>query len=308
MSDEYFRHQLALVESTQIGIGTRIWAFTNILKGARIGKNCNINDHVFIENDVLIGDNVTIKCGVQVWDGISLEDNVFVGPNVTFTNDPFPRSKVHLDKYPRTLVRQGASIGGNATILPGIVIGTNAMVGAGAVVTKDVPANAIVKGNPAVITGYVNSDKEKSKVEAQISESGGYADIPGVNLLTFSEIRDLRGFLAFGEIAHGLPFFPKRFFLIYNVPTKEIRGEHAHKQLHQLLICVSGSCHVLVDNGKQRREIILDSPKFGLHIAPMVWGVQYKYSPDAVLLCMASEVYDPADYIRDYDEFLKLVQ
>lgn len=148
-----FIHSHALCESTSIGSGTRIWAFSHILPGAKIGRNCNICDHVFIENDVTIGDRVTIKCGVQIWDGISLEDDVFVGPNATFSNDPFPRSKQHPLVYARTIVRRGASIGANATILPGIEIGERAMVGAGAVVTKDVPAGMVVIGNPARIKG-----------------------------------------------------------------------------------------------------------------------------------------------------------
>ena len=150
----YFKHETAIVESSSVGAGTRIWAFAHILPGAVIGAACNICDQTFIENDVRIGDRVTIKCGVQVWDGITLEDDVFVGPNATFSNDPFPRSGQHPERYTRTLVKRGASIGANATILPGLTIGEKAMVGAGAVVTSDVPPMAIVAGNPARIVGY----------------------------------------------------------------------------------------------------------------------------------------------------------
>src|SRR5690348_10354276 len=113
-SDKIFIHPTALVASKKIGKRTKVWAFCNILEDAKIGENCNICDHVFVENDVVVGDNVTVKCGVQLWDGIRLEDNVFVGPNATFTNDPFPRSKKHLSKYPVTIIKKGASIGGNA--------------------------------------------------------------------------------------------------------------------------------------------------------------------------------------------------
>ncbi|MDX2479902.1 MAG: acyltransferase [Desulfuromusa sp.] len=146
----YFKHETAIVESNEIGEGTRIWAFSHVLPGAHIGSDCNICDHVFVENDVTIGDRVTIKCGVQIWDGLRIEDDVFIGPNATFTNDIFPRTKQEFELL-ETHVKKGASIGANATVLPGIIIGENAMVGAGAVVTKDVPSRMLVVGNPARI-------------------------------------------------------------------------------------------------------------------------------------------------------------
>lgn len=150
---DYFMHSHALVESKQIGKNTRIWAFAHVLPNASIGADCNICDYVFIENDVVIGDRVTIKCGVQIWDGIQLEDDVMVGPNATFTNDLYPRSKQPFELR-RTVVKRGASIGANATILCGITIGEGSMVGAGAVVLKDVPPHAVVVGNPARIIRY----------------------------------------------------------------------------------------------------------------------------------------------------------
>ncbi|MEI6613690.1 MAG: UDP-N-acetylglucosamine 2-epimerase (non-hydrolyzing) [Chrysiogenales bacterium] len=151
----YSSHEQALVEpGARIGERTRIWAFAHVLPGAKIGTDCNICDHVSIENDVQIGDHVTIKCGVQLWDGLRVEDDVFIGPNATFTNDIFPRSKQYPKKFMQTHIRTGASIGANATILAGVTIGEKAMVGAGAVVTKDVPAYAIVVGNPARIIRY----------------------------------------------------------------------------------------------------------------------------------------------------------
>src|SRR5262249_21260433 len=154
---DYLVHPNAICETTSIGAGTRIWAFAHILPGAKIGRDCNICDHTFIENQVVIGDRVTIKCGVQVWDGVRLEDDVLVGPNATFTNNPNRRGKGSLPAPVETVVESGASIGANATILPGIRIGEKALVGAGAVVTHSAPANAIVRGNPAQITGYVDS-------------------------------------------------------------------------------------------------------------------------------------------------------
>ncbi|MDH3326300.1 MAG: N-acetyltransferase [Gammaproteobacteria bacterium] len=144
-------HPMSDVQSQTIGEGTRIWQFSVVLPQAKIGKNCNICAQVFIENDVVIGDNVTIKNGVQLWDGLRVKDNVFIGPNVTFANDLYPRSKKYPEQYLQTIIKYGASVGANATILPGVVIGGGAMVGAGAVVTKDVPTNAVVIGNPAEI-------------------------------------------------------------------------------------------------------------------------------------------------------------
>lgn len=148
-SPPYFVHPLADVQTRQIGAHSKIWQFCVVLAGARIGRNCNICSHGFIENQVVIGDDVTVKNGVYLYDGITLEDQVFIGPNATFTNDKTPRSKVYPDAFPTTLVKRGASIGGGAVILPGITIGEYAMIGAGAVVTRDVPAHATVVGNPA---------------------------------------------------------------------------------------------------------------------------------------------------------------
>ncbi|MBI1920706.1 MAG: WxcM-like domain-containing protein [Geobacter sp.] len=304
---DYFKHTHAIVESEKIGKGSRIWAFAHVLPGAQIGADCNICDHVFIENDVVLGNRITIKCGVQVWDGVTLEDDVFVGPNATFTNDPMPRSKQYPESFSRTVVRRGASIGANSTILPGITIGMNAMVGAGAVVTKDVPPNAIVTGNPARITGYVStSDRRRREAEpvTRIVPEPGQLQVKGVRVCQLPIVADLRGNLSFGEYDRHLPFVPKRYFLVFDVPSKEVRGEHAHKQLEQFLVCVKGSCAVVADDGHHREEIVLDSPGTGLYIPPMVWATQYKYTGDAVLLVLASDVYDAMDYIRDYDDFL----
>ncbi len=303
-----FIHPQALCESKNIGDETRVWAFAHILPNVTIGKNCNICDHVFIENGVTVGDRVTIKCGVQLWDGITIQDDVFIGPNATFCNDKFPRSKVYLDQPVRTIIEKNASIGANATILPGITICENAMVGAGAVVTKSIPANAIVAGNPAKIIGYVDDTANTNNAVQDIHIQQQQTRVKNVTLHTFPIIDDLRGSLSVGEFEKHIPFTPKRYFLVFDVGSAEIRGEHAHKSCHQFLICIRGACSVVVDDGQQREEFRLASPNVGLYLPPMIWGIQYDYTPDAMLLVFASDYYDAADYIRDYSEYQELTK
>lgn len=152
--NEFFAHPHALVDTRAVGPGTRIWAFTHVMEGARLGKNCNVGEQCYIESGVVVGDDVVIKNGVALWEGVSIEDRVFLGPNCVFTNDSRPRSKVFRSPV-TTLVREGASIGANATIVCGVEIGSYALVGAGAVVTRSVPDFALVVGNPARIRAYV---------------------------------------------------------------------------------------------------------------------------------------------------------
>ncbi len=305
----YFAHPDSRIESPNIGKGSRIWAFAHVLPKAVIGENCNICDHTFIENDVIIGNRVTVKCGVQLWDGLTVEDDVFIGPNATFTNDPFPRSGQQPLEFTRTLIRKGASIGANATILPGIVIGSGAMIGAGAVVTGNVPPNAIVVGNPARISGYTSEGRPvvpEGHTEVSTSVIDG-TNLNAARLIELPVVDDLRGTLSFGEYGCHLPFLPQRYFIVYDVPSKDIRGEHAHKKLEQFLVCIRGSCSVFVDNGADRSEVRLEAPSTGLYLPAMTWATQFRYSADAILLVLASDAYDPDDYIRDYDQFRKMV-
>jgi UDP-2-acetamido-3-amino-2,3-dideoxy-glucuronate N-acetyltransferase len=308
---DFHQHDMALVESKNVGAGTRIWAFAHILPGATIGENCNICDHTFIENDVVVGDNVTIKCGVQLWDGTRVEDDVFIGPNATFTNDPFPRSGQQPEKFPLTNVKRGASIGANATILPGVTIGQNAMVGAGAVVTKDVPAHGVVRGEAAHLAGYTTPSRTHRPIA--VRETGGISEtvdlaVPGTRLIPVPTISDLRGDLTFAQHPDHLPFSPERVFLVYDVPSRKIHGEHAHQTLEQFLVCVSGSVQVAVENGQDTDCVLLEGPGTGLYLPPMIWSTQYAYSSDAMLLVLASEVYDETEYIRDYDVYLDLMR
>lgn len=295
----YFVHENGICESTTVGNGTKIWAFSHVLPGAVIGDDVNVNDHVFVENDVRIGDRVTLKSGVQIWDGIRLGDDVFVGPNVTFTNDRFPRSKQYPDSFATTVIEDGASLGGGAVILPGIRVGRRAMVGAGAVVTKDVPPYAIVVGNPARIVGYTET------AGGHVPETAPVAGTTA-GLTRLRTVSDIRGALLPIDLPGDLPFEAQRVFFVYGVPSKEVRGEHAHRQCEQFLVCLTGSVSCIVDDGKDRSAYVLDDPSLGLYMPKMTWGTQYDYSPDAVLIVFASHPYDDGDYIRDYEEFREL--
>jgi dTDP-4-dehydrorhamnose 3,5-epimerase-like enzyme len=179
------------------------------------------------------------------------------------------------------------------------------------VITRSVPANAIVVGNPARIVGYVSEGHQGTDVDAPTpapteAEPVRQTLVPGVTLHRLPRFDDVRGALAVTEFGRELPFAPVRCFTVFDVPSKETRGEHAHHACHQFLVCVHGSVRVLADNGSAREEFLLDSPALGIHIPPRTWGTQYHYTRDAVLLVFASHPYDANDYIRDYDEFLRL--
>lgn len=306
-------HPTSNVQSPNIGGETRIWQYCIILPDAKIGSNCNICSHVLIENDVVIGNDVTVKSGVQLWDGLRVGDGVFIGPNATFANDLFPRSKKYPEKFLKTVIGNNASIGANATILPGITIGASAMIGAGTVVTKNVPPNAIVIGNPGVITGYTGTDAGKpNPITSSITTNREIKTetdlgVGGTKLYELPHIPDMRGSLSVAEYEKHIPFMPMRFFWVFDVPSREVRGEHAHKELHQYLICLKGSINVVLDDGVTRTELVLDKPNQGLYMPPLVWGIQYKYSENAVLLVLASAAYDSNDYLRNYEEFVEYV-
>ena len=303
-----FIHPAAICDSPNVGGGTRIWAFAHVLPGARIGADCNICDGVFIENDVLLGDRVTVKCGVQLWDGISVEDDVFIGPNATFTNDPFPRSRRPPPAFSRTVIRHGASIGANATILPGIEIGVGAMVGAGSVVTRSVPPNAIVSGNPATIVGY--ADQAATEPPPEPATPAGDQITPlGVGQAALYQLRrvsDLRGDLAVSEFNDELPFPPVRMYSIFNVPTRDVRGQSAHRACQQFMIAMHGTCRLMLDDGTQRHSRWLDRPDAGVYVPAMTWTSMSNFSADCVLLVLNSHPYDADDYIRAYGTFLEL--
>jgi dTDP-4-dehydrorhamnose 3,5-epimerase-like enzyme len=178
------------------------------------------------------------------------------------------------------------------------------MVGAGAVVTHDVPTRAIVSGNPARIVGYVDAPRRATTAPAPGEQPQVIPTaVAGVTLHRMVLVEDLRGNLSAGEVGAHIPFSPKRYFMVFDVPGKDVRGEHAHRRCEQFLVCARGSVTVVVDDGVNSEEIVLEQPNVGLYLPPLVWAIQYKYSADALLVVFASDPYDPADYIRDYDAF-----
>lgn len=224
-----------------------------------------------------------------------------IGPGVVFAG-------------PGIKVQSQARIDASAIIDANVTIGRGAWVRTGAVVLQSVPANAIVEGNPARVVGYVSSQDKQARPAPRLIDARGFTKqerpssvflgVGQCELRLLPKFDDVRGSLVAGEIPRELPFVPERFFAVLDVPTRELRGEHAHKECQQFLVCVNGSCRVLLDDGMNRCEVVLEQPDVGVYMPPMIWGTQFDYSSDAVLLVFASHKYDSSDYIRTYDEFM----
>jgi UDP-2-acetamido-3-amino-2,3-dideoxy-glucuronate N-acetyltransferase len=250
-----------------------------------------------------VGAGCVIEFGAVVPDGAVLEDEAVLGPHVVLVAPAAGESTG------APLVRARARVGAGAIVWAGVTIGSGAVVRPGAVVARSVPSGAIVEGNPATIVGYVAATRSH---QAAPLRSGGQGVQPGamptavagVTIHRLPVVSDLRGNLSVGEFGRHVPFDAKRYFMVFDVPSRETRGEHAHRECHQFLVCVRGSCAVVADDGRNRVEIALDALDVGAYLPPMTWGIQYRYTPDAVLLVFASHLYDADDYIRDYDAFL----
>ncbi len=229
-----------------------------------------------------------------------IADTVQIGQRVVLAGDAIVlRDHVRLDA--------ACVIGG------GVTVGEGAWVRAGAVVLRDVPPNAIVEGNPAQVVGYRKLDSDGHRAGAMLVDIESFRDLPrparipldvGESALyLMRRVTDARGALTVGEVPTEVPFLPSRYFVVFDVPSIELRGEHAHKVCQQFLICLHGTCRVLLDDGLNRCEVLLDRPDLGVYMPPMIWGTQYRYSADAVLLVFASHAYDADDYLRTYDAF-----
>ncbi|KRA46638.1 hypothetical protein ASD72_05460 [Pseudoxanthomonas sp. Root630] len=209
------------------------------------------------------------------------------------------------------VLEDGAHVQAGAVVAGTVIIARQALVQAGAVVTRDVPPHSVVAGNPAQIIGYTVSDDHAGRNTVNQAPSAPgvtRSSVRGVTLHRLPKVLDLRGNLTVGEFGRSVPFDAKRYFMVFGVPNAEVRGEHAHRTCHQFLVCAHGSLAVVADDGINREEFQLDDPSVGIHLPPLTWGVQYKYSPDAVLMVFASEFYDAEEYIRDYADFIRLVE
>jgi UDP-2-acetamido-3-amino-2,3-dideoxy-glucuronate N-acetyltransferase len=298
----------ARFEADDLGTGSRVLAYVRVAPGVAIGQNCVIHDHAVLIGSVTLDGDVQVHTGARLLGRVRVEHGVVVGAGAVVGGEP---SSGEPDREASEIVvRRFASLGANVTVLPGVVVGRRAVVEPGSVVTESVPANAVVSGNPARIVAYVDSGPEASRPDVIAASSVGVGitktKVEGVVLHRLAYARDLRGSLTAAEFSN-LPFAPLRLFTVFDVPSESVRGAHAHRTCAQFLVCTLGEVSCLVDDGSAREEIRLTSPDVGLHIPPMIWGTQWKYTRDAVLLVLASHPYDSADYIRDYEEFLEVL-
>jgi dTDP-4-dehydrorhamnose 3,5-epimerase-like enzyme/carbonic anhydrase/acetyltransferase-like protein (isoleucine patch superfamily) len=281
-------------------------AFVDLSPEAKVGEGCRLGPYCWVPAGVEMGAHVEIEGNVILHSGIIIEDGVRIGANVVFER---PKG---MDEAMKTVLRRGCQIGGNATLAAGVMVGVEAVVEGGAVVTTAVQPHAIVAGNPARVIGFKGAVKTNGGGVAKVVRGAqhGVAStscVRGVQVVDLPFISDPRGNLTVGEFERTVPFQPKRYFITFDVPNARMRGEHAHRECEQFLVCVRGSCAVVVDDGQQREEVLLDRPTRGIYVPPMVWATEYKHSSDSTLMVFASHFYDPDDYIRDYSEFIRMV-
>jgi len=279
---------------------------TRVHDGALVAGSATLGDFVVVYPGAEVGENCRVLGFTQLWSGVRLDDGAELGPGVTLEAPEVSGASQNAS----IVIGAQARVGAGALICRGVRVGQGAVVAPGAVVAQDVPPYAVVSGAPARITDYVQKASEAPLMawhqRANFPEQPSVVALgmSGVTLHRFKFLQDPRGDLSVGEFAKEIPFLPKRYFLVMNVPSDKTRGEHAHRECHQFLVCVKGSCAGVVDDGEQRCEVLLDSPDLGVYLPPMTWGIQYKYSSDAVLMVFASDYYEAGDYIRDYDEFV----
>jgi len=274
---------------------------TAIVDTKQLAPGCVVEEFASLGGEVALGEDVRVGAGARVLGLVRVDRAATIGPNAVLGRAG--------DSHVGISVGREVRIDANAIVLPGVTIGRGAVVEAGSVVDADVPAHAVVRGSPARIIGYVDTLPEPTEpdvLDPSDVDTATTTGVPGVVLYPVTTARDLRGSLAAIEFG-DLPFVPRRIFTVYGVPNESVRGAHAHRMCAQLLFCMSGEVSCIADDGTNRQEFRLSGPEAGLYLPPMVWGMQYRYTSDAVLVVMAEHPYDPDDYVRDYEEFLKLV-
>lgn len=273
-------HPSAVIEArAKVASSATLGCFVQVCSDAQIANDAIVEGLVIVPSNVHIASHAHVGCGV-----------CFITP---------------ITKDKPTKIGAHASIGSHAVIGSGVSIGEGALVAPGTQIQRSIPSMAIVEGSPARIVGYVGAGIVLESLDSGSAPIQA-TRVRGVKLHRMLRVVDIRGNLTVGEFDRSVPFTAKRYFMVFDVPSMETRGEHAHRACHQFLICVRGSCAVVADDGTSRQEFLLDRPDLGIHLPPMVWGIQYKYTADAVLLVFASHYYDSADYIRDYAEFRQL--
>jgi UDP-2-acetamido-3-amino-2,3-dideoxy-glucuronate N-acetyltransferase len=299
-------HPSAVVETRATGSGLRAGPFTYLQEGSILGHECRLGSRVTIARDVQIGDRVIIGNGVSIPPGTRIEDDVAVGDNCTIASQHL----MGAEESGTLTIHSGARIGAGCVLAGCTDIGPFSQVESGAVVDRSIPPYARVAGNPARVVGYVASAPMPEAPLQQTTQSpatsGSREDLPtGCFLVWPSTAEDMRGKLSALELSQALPFQTQRFFAVYDVPSSDVRGEHAHRECWQALTALHGAVRVMADDGTNRIEIELREPGQLLVIPPGVWASQYAFGPTTVLGVFASHPYDQHDYIRDYETFLK---
>lgn len=298
-------HDQAICHSEKIGKNSTVSAFSYVSPSSEIGHNTQIKTHVFLAEDVVIGNHVIVNAGVKIQCTTQIHDHCVIGENVCFTRPD------EIEKAGKITIQEGTIISANSTLTAGITIGRGALIQPGAVVTRDVPPHAIVSGNPAEISQYRSQQENEGIISSSTEtalKSPTDLGVGDCKLWPIPNFDDMRGSLTVTEFSEDLPFIPKRCFLVHSVPNNKIRGEHAHKECEQFLIASHGELSILVDNGKNRKEVHLSDPTVGVYMPAGIWGTQYKFSHDAVLLVFASHTYSSDDYIRQYADFIEYIK
>jgi len=304
-------HPTAICATEDIGPGTTVGPYVTIDAKVAIGAGCTIGEGVSVRDGAVVGDRVTIGPGSRIAGNTKLGDDSCVHPNVVFEQTRLIEPLAISSRAGNIEIGPSSIIGAQVTILPSVTIGRNAAIAPNSVVTRPIPPFAYAAGNPATVVQYLVSSTQEngSTEEIRPNKQYSYQDtaVSRVTQYFFKEVHDVRGDLSIINFDQDFPFPPKRIFFVSGVRNKHLRGEHAHRDGEQLLVSVSGSTTVLVDDGQARAEFILDRAGIGLYIGPLVWSTQYNHDKNSTLIAIASNAYDPDDYIRNYDEFIDAV-